>query len=209
MGRRPPSPPKAKCPEPGCREEGGTSQEDISRRSRTKKQHLVHALNPPQSPTCRAVRFLPDQEGRTQPKNDSPNIFWRKEGKEGGRAGWDVITSLPHSSAHLVLLCTHCPRSTWPIRSRRSCKLVHSPRECLLTASLCGYNSCARYTPFPQQPVETEEHTLHVGSMYSQVSKSKAGIKVPQGLPVLPCPQGLVTSELFLLHLLRNRVNFL
>lgn len=65
LGLPQPSPPKAKCPEPGCREEGGTSQEDISRRSRTKKQHLVHALNPQQSPTCRAVRFPPDQEGRT------------------------------------------------------------------------------------------------------------------------------------------------
>lgn len=87
--------------------------------------------------------------------------FSEGKGRREGRAVQEVtvfndVTSHHHPSAYLVWLCTHCPRSIWPIQSQRSCILVHSPLGCLLTADLCGCNSCVQCKPFLQQPVEVE-----------------------------------------------------
>lgn len=114
--------------------------------------------NPPQPPTSWVVKFLPDKEEKKTIWRMTFQIFSEgRKGKEGGRAVFnDVVMSHHHPSAYLVWLCTHCPQSIWPIQSRRSCILVHSPLECLLIADLCGCNSCVRCKPFLQQPVEVE-----------------------------------------------------
>ena len=73
-----------------------------------KMQHLIHQLNLLQSPICRAVRFLPDQEAKTQLKNDIPNIFWRNGGKEEEgpcRMGsWAFLIQVPTLSCRVLIV---------------------------------------------------------------------------------------------------------
>lgn len=94
-----PRSPTEKRPRPGC-EEGSMSQEDhLGGHSFARKQHLVHLLNPLQSPTCRAIRFLPDWEEKPQPKNaiSSGGRAWKEKGRtvQYVTVPKDVITSYP------------------------------------------------------------------------------------------------------------------
>lgn len=108
----------------------------------------LHTPLDPLVPHLRTVKLPPSPRKQRE--------AGRQQGEEESCAGRDAIRSHCPGSAHLVLLCIHCLQSTEPIQSQQSCKLVHSPLECLLIADLCGCNSCARCKPFLQQPVESQ-----------------------------------------------------
>lgn len=113
---------------------------------------------------------------------------------------------------YLVWPYIRCLQSVLPIQSQQSCILGHSPPECLQTADLCVCNSFAQCMPFLQPPARNTEHNrcvLREIRHTRAITHIQLSAQYSEDLPGLPCPPNLVTSELFLLHLLRNLANSL